>query len=210
MKKLKYLILILFIFPSIVYGSEIRRDLIDVTIHADGTASFTETWEVPEQHDTLFKKDFFNAKGVEISDFKIVNKSGLEYKYVKRLDKNERKTFSKTTHERSTSYNIVLDTYKDDVYTITYNVNGMIKKYSDGVYGIILWFKPFILFPPPVDITTLEKKYSALSVFILYPFSIGKISNTFSFIKRAFSIDFKIFSLTSFELLDVGNILPFS
>lgn len=140
MKKLKYLILILFIFPSIVYGSEIRRDLIDVTIHADGTASFTETWEVPEQHDTLFKKDFFNAKGVEISDFKIVNKSGLEYKYVKRLDKNERKTFSKTTHERSTSYNIVLDTYKDDVYTITYNVNGMIKKYSDGVYGIDFTF----------------------------------------------------------------------
>jgi hypothetical protein len=136
MKKLKYLLLLLFIFPCVVYGSEIRRDLIDVTIHADGTASFTETWEVPQQNDSYFQKDFFNVKGMEISNFKIVNKSGLEYKYVNRLNKDERKTFSRTKHERSVSYNIVLDTYKDDVYTITYDVDGMIKKYNDNTYGI--------------------------------------------------------------------------
>ena len=136
MKKLKYLLLLLFIFPCVVYGSEIRRDLIDVTIHADGTASFTETWEVPQQNDSYFQKDFFNVKGMEISNFKIVNKSGLEYKYVNRLNKDERKTFSRTKHERSVSYNIELDTYKDDVYTITYDVDGMIKKYNDNTYGI--------------------------------------------------------------------------
>ena len=91
MKRLKYLLLIVFLIPTVVFASEIRKDSIDVLIHADGTASVTETWEVPRQNDTLFQKDFFNLEGVEISNFKIVNKSGYEYKKVNRVNKNNRK-----------------------------------------------------------------------------------------------------------------------
>ena len=136
MKKLKYLLLIVFLIPTVVFAAEIHKDSIDVLIHADGTASVTETWEVPRQNDTLFQKDFFNTEGVEISHFKLVNKSGLEYKKVNRINKNNRKEYQEVTRDRSKSYKIVLDTYKEDTYTITYDVKGMIKKYNNGVYGI--------------------------------------------------------------------------
>ena len=136
MKKLKYLLLVLFLIPSVVLAAEIRKDSIDVLLHADGTASVTEIWEVPRQNDTLFQKDFFNTEGVEISNFKLVNKSGLEYKKVNRINKNNRKEYQEITRDRSKSYKIVLDTYKEDTYTITYDVKGMVKKYNNGVYGI--------------------------------------------------------------------------
>ena len=140
MKRIKYLLLIIFLLPFSVLAADIRKDTIEVNLHADGTASITEVWEVQTQKDSYFQKDFFNAEYVEISNIKIVNKSGLEYTYVDKLNKSDRKTYTLVTHDRSKSINMVLDTYKDDVYTITYDVSGMIKHYSDGVYGIDFTF----------------------------------------------------------------------
>ena len=140
MKRLRYLLLTIFLIPSIAFASDIKKDTIDVVIHQDGSASITETWEVPTQKDTYFSKDFFNAEGLEISNVKIVNKSGLEYKQVDKLDKSERKTYNIINHDKSKSINMVLDTYKDDTYTITYDLNGMIKHYKDGIYGIDFTF----------------------------------------------------------------------
>ncbi len=136
MKNIKYLLLVLFLIPFSAFASEINKDTIEVLIHEDGTASVVETWDVRTQKDCYFQKDFFNSENVEINNIKIVNKSGLEYKYVDKLDKTERKTYTFNKKDKSKSLNVVLDTYKDDVYTITYDVNGMIKKYSDGMYGI--------------------------------------------------------------------------
>ena len=140
MKKLLLLITILFMLPVSVLASEIRKDTIDVVINEDGTASVTETWEVPKQSDTYFVKDFFNIQGVEISNFKIVNKQETEYKEVDKLNKNNRKTFKVVNHDISKTLEIILDTYKDDVYTITYDVKGMIKHYKDDVYGLDFTF----------------------------------------------------------------------
>ncbi|MCR4581339.1 MAG: DUF2207 domain-containing protein [Bacilli bacterium] len=136
MKKIKYLLFLLILLPTVVFASEIRKDTIDVVINADGTATFTEKWEVPKQNDTVFYKDFFNIQGEEITDFKIVNKAGYEYKKVDKVDKNKRKEYQEIKRDISLSYKVILDTFKDDVYTVTYNVKGMIKKYSDDVYGI--------------------------------------------------------------------------
>ena len=136
MKKLKYLLLIIFLIPTVVFAAEIRKDSIELIIHEDGTASVTEVWDVGKQNDTYFQKDFFNLDGVEISNFKIVNKSGYEYKKVKKVNKDNRKEYSEKNRDKSKSYNIILDTYKDDQYTLTYDVKGIIKKYSDGFYGI--------------------------------------------------------------------------
>ena len=136
MKKLRYLLLLLFIIPSIVLASEIRKDSIDVVIHEDGSATFTEQWEVPKQNDTVFYKDFFNTTGEEITNFKIVNKSGYEYKLVDKVSKDKRKEYQLIQRDKSLTYKVILDTFKDDVFTITYDVKGIIKKYSDGIYGI--------------------------------------------------------------------------
>ena len=136
MKKLKYLLLVLFLIPSVVLAAEIRKDSIEVLIHEDGSASVTEVWDVSRQNDTVFQKDFFNLNGAEISNFKIVNKSGYEYQKVNKINKDRRKEYSEKNRDTSKSYKIVLDTYKDDQYTLTYDINGIIKKYSDGSYGI--------------------------------------------------------------------------
>ena len=136
MKRLKYLLLLILLLPITVFAAEIRKDSISVTIHSNGTASFVETWEVPKQNDTVFYKDFFNTTGEEITNFKLVNKAGAEYKKVDKVSKDKRKEYTDIKRDKSLSYKIVLDTYKDDVYTITYDVKGMIKKYSDGIYGI--------------------------------------------------------------------------
>ena len=140
MKKRLLIIIIMMIFPFSVFASEIRKDTIDVYINSDGTAKVTEIWEVPKQSDSYFVKDFFNISNIEISNFKIVNQSGTEYQEVDNLNKKKRKTFKIVNHDISKTAEIVLDTYKDDVYTITYDVKGMIKHYSDGVYGIDFTF----------------------------------------------------------------------
>ena len=140
MKKILLLIICILLLPISVLAAEIRKDTIDVVINEDGSASVTEVWEVPKQNDSYFVKDFFNIQGVELSNFKIVNKSETEYKEVDKLNKNNRKTFKVVSHDISKTLEIVLDTYKDDVYTITYDVKGMIKHYNDGVYGLDFTF----------------------------------------------------------------------
>ena len=80
MKRFKYLLLILFLIPTIVFASDIKQDTIDVSIKADGSATVVETWEVDRQNQNEFQKDFFNLSGVEISNFKIVNESDVELK----------------------------------------------------------------------------------------------------------------------------------
>ena len=140
MKRLLYLLIIILLLPISVLAAEVRKDTIDVLIHEDGTATFTEQWEVPKQKDTYFQKDFFNMEGVEIYNVTIVNKSGSEYTKVDKLNKNDRKTYTLASTDKAKSINMVLDTYKDDVYTITYDVKGMIKHYADDIYGIDFTF----------------------------------------------------------------------
>jgi len=140
MKRLKYLLLLIILIPFNVYASQIKKDTIDVTLHSDGTASVVEKWDVSSQRDTYFQKDFFNASDIEISNIKIVNKNGTEYTNVKKLNKDDRKTYTLVTHPKYKSLKVVLDTYKDDTYTITYDVKGMIKKYKNDVYGLDFTF----------------------------------------------------------------------
>ena len=64
--------------------------------------------------------------------------------------------------------------------------------------------------PPPVEIIASENKYSALFVFFFTPLSILFIEITFSFMKYAFFILARIFSLTSEAEFETGKILPSS
>lgn len=135
MKHIKYLLLLIFIIPSIVFASEIKQDTFEVNIKQDGTVSITETWDVPRQASNEFQKDFFNLQNVSIEDFKIESEN-VNILTVDKLKKDKLNTVTKVKRDKSISYKMLLDTSSDKKYTLTYTVKGMIKKYKDGVYGI--------------------------------------------------------------------------
>ena len=139
MKNIKYLLLIIFLIPTIIFASEIKQDTIEVNIKADGSVSVTEVWEVPRQASNEFQKDFFNLKDVSIENFTVKSET-INIEKVSKLKKDKLNTLSETKRENSISYKMLLDSSSDKKYTLTYDVKGMIKKYKDNVYGIDFTF----------------------------------------------------------------------
>lgn len=139
MKKIKYLLLIIFLFPVIVFASEIKQDSIEVNIQQDGSVSVTETWEVPRQASNEFSKDFFNLNNVVIENFTVKSET-INIEKVSKLKKDKLNTLSEVKRDKSISYKMLLDSSTDKKYTLTYDVKGMIKKYKDNVYGIDFTF----------------------------------------------------------------------
>ena len=139
MKRLKYLLLIIFMIPTIVFASEIKQDTIDVSIKEDGSVSVVETWEVPRQNSNEFQKDFFNLKDASIENFTITSEN-VSINKVKKVKSDQLNTYSEIIRDKSISYKMILDTSSEKTYTITYDVKGMIKQYSDNIYGIDFTF----------------------------------------------------------------------
>ena len=60
MKNLKYLLLILFLFPLSVYADDIYSRNIDIYLTKDGNANVTETWDVKADSGSEWYSTFKN------------------------------------------------------------------------------------------------------------------------------------------------------
>ncbi len=72
MKKLKYLLLVLFLFPLSVYADNIYSRNMDIYITKEGNANVTETWDVKADSGSEWYISFKNMGNTRISNYKVL------------------------------------------------------------------------------------------------------------------------------------------
>lgn len=82
MRKLKYLLLILFLFPVLVYADKIYDLKMNVNINKDGNANITEVWTVKAEDGSEWYKTMNNMGNMKLYNYK-VSMDGKELSYEK-------------------------------------------------------------------------------------------------------------------------------
>ena len=148
------LILSFFSFMNIAFASKVNRIDIDVTIDENGDALVVEKWNIQKQATTTFQRDFYDANSIKISEYSVSDDKNSSYREVANQDFNPKDgfiyTFVDEGYKKALKFATIGD--KND-YTISYKVEGMIKKFTD-VSGIDFYFIG------PNDIQT----YGAISI----------------------------------------------
>lgn len=134
------LILSFFSFTSIVFAAKVNKVDIDVFIDESGDAIVTEKWNIQKQKHNVFQRDFYDVQDVKISDYSVSDEKNSSYREVENKDFDARDgfvyTFTDSGYTKSLKFATIGD--KND-YTLSYKVEGMIKKFTD-VYGIDFYF----------------------------------------------------------------------
>lgn len=136
MKKLKYLLLVLFLFPLSVYADNIYSRNMNIYITKEGTANVTETWDVKADSGSEWYTTFKNMGNTTISNYKVLM-DGKEMTSLNNWD------VSASLKEKSGKYGINyledgLDLcfgkgdFKRHKYTVTYDINNIIFNVSDA------------------------------------------------------------------------------
>ena len=134
------LILSFFSFVSIVSASKVNRVDIDVSIDENGDAIITEKWNIQKQKQNVFQRDFYDVQDVKISDYSISDDKNSSYREVDNKDFDAKDGFVYTFVDDGYTKALKFATIGDkNDYTISYKVEGMIKKFED-VYGIDFYF----------------------------------------------------------------------
>jgi len=153
------LILSFFSFTNIALASKVNKVDIDVSLDENGDAIIVEKWNIQKQTATTFQRDFYDANVLKISDYSIVDDKNSSYREVSNDEFNPKDgfvyTFVDEGYKKALKFATIGD--KND-FTITYKVEGMIKKFKD-VFGIDFYFIG------PNDIQT----YGAISIHIKAP-----------------------------------------
>ena len=134
------LILSFFSFTNIVLAAKVNKVDIDVDIDASGDAIVTERWNIQKQTKNVFQRDFYDVQDVKINDYSISDDKNSSYREVSNRDFDAKDGFVYTFIDNGYSKALKFATIGDkNDYTITYRVEGMIKKFDD-VYGIDFFF----------------------------------------------------------------------
>ena len=136
MKNLKYLLLVLFLFPLTVYADNIYSRNMDIYITKDGTANVTETWDVKADSGSEWYISYVNMENTSISNYKVL------------MDGNEMTSLSNwnvkaSLSQKSGKYGINYTDnglelcfgkgdYKRHKFTLTYDINNIIFNVSDA------------------------------------------------------------------------------
>ena len=134
------LILSFFSFTSIAFASKINRVDIDVALDENGDAIVVEKWNIQKQTTTTFQRDFYDANTIKVSEYSVSDDKNSSYREVSNQDFNPKDGFVYTFVDEGYKKAIKFATIGDkNDYTITYKLEGMIKKFTD-VYGIDFYF----------------------------------------------------------------------
>lgn len=155
------LILSFFAFMNLTSAAKVNRVDIDVSLDAKGDAIVTEKWNIQKQAQNVFQRDFYDVQDIKISNYSFSDDKNSSYREVDNKSFNAKDgfvyTFIDSGYTKALKFATIGD--KND-YTITYKVEGMIKKFSD-VYGLDFYFIG------PSDTQT----YGAISIKISSPFT---------------------------------------
>ena len=136
MKKLKYLLLVLFLFPLSVYADNIYSRNMDIYITKEGTANVTETWDVKADSGSEWYTTFKNMGNTTISNYKVLMDG-------KKMTSLSHWDVSASLSQKSGKYGINYledglelcfgkGDFKRHKFTVTYNINNIIFNVSDA------------------------------------------------------------------------------
>ena len=136
MKNLKYLLLILFLFPLSVYADDIYSRNIDIYLTKDGNANVTETWDVKADSGSEWYSTFKNMGNTTISNYKVLM-DGKEMTSISNWDVNA----SLSAKSGKYGINYIDDgvelcfgkgDFKRHKFTVKYDINNIIFNVSDA------------------------------------------------------------------------------
>ena len=135
MKKLKYLLLVLFLFPLSVYADNIYSRNMDIYITKEGNANVTETWDVKADSGSEWYISFKNMGNTRISNYKVLM-DGVEMTGLSTWNVNA------SLSQKSGKYGINYTSdaielcfgkgdFKRHTFTLSYDINNIIFNTSD-------------------------------------------------------------------------------
>lgn len=136
MKKLKYLLLVLFLFPLSVYADNIYSRNMDIYITKEGNANVTETWDVKADSGSEWYISFKNMGNTRISNYKVLM-DGVEMTGLSTWDVNASRS------QKSGKYGINYTSdaielcfgkgdFKRHTFTLSYDISNIIFNTSDA------------------------------------------------------------------------------
>ena len=136
MKKLKYLLLVLFLFPLSVYADNIYSRNMDIYITKEGNANVTETWDVKADSGSEWYISFKNMGNTSISNYKVLM-DGVEMTSLSTWNVNA------SLSQKSGKYGINYTSdaielcfgkgdFKRHTFTLSYDINNIIFNTSDA------------------------------------------------------------------------------
>ena len=133
MKKILLVIISFFLMIPSVSAAYITSSDVEIVIDELGDAAVTEKWVIREQDGEKYLEKYFNGiENAKVTDFKIEDIHNSIYEKVDKL--NDKMKFSYQVEEKSKGkkkkYKFTI-LEEDNVFTLSYKVKGMIKKYTD-------------------------------------------------------------------------------
>ena len=136
MKRLKYLLLVLFLFPLSVYADNIYSRNMDIYITKEGNANVTETWDVKADSGSEWYISFKNMGNTRISNYKVLM-DGVEMTGLSTWNVNASRS------QKSGKYGINYTSdaielcfgkgdFKRHTFTLSYDINNIIFNTSDA------------------------------------------------------------------------------
>ena len=136
MKKLKYLLLVLFLFPLSVYADNIYSRNMDIYITKEGNANVTETWDVKADSGSEWYISFKNMGNTRISNYKVLM-DGVEMTGLSTWNVNASRS------QKSGKYGINYTSdaielcfgkgdFKRHTFTLSYDISNIIFNTSDA------------------------------------------------------------------------------
>lgn len=136
MKRLKYLLLVLFLFPLSVYADNIYSRNMDIYITKEGNANVTETWDVKADSGSEWYISFKNMGNTSISNYKVLM-DGVEMTSLSTWNVNA------SLSQKSGKYGINYTSdaielcfgkgdFKRHTFTLSYDINNIIFNTSDA------------------------------------------------------------------------------
>lgn len=139
MKKYLLLMLSIFLFTPKVFATNLINKMdIYVEISEDGNAFVTEEWQINNQNNTYYEKEFYEINGAVITDVVISDSNNSEYTYVDKFSTSKNLIY----HVQGTKKNKLIKFMtngREATIKIQYKVDGMITKFDD-IEGINWYF----------------------------------------------------------------------
>lgn len=136
MKKLKYLLLILFLFPLSVYADNIYSKNMDIYLTKEGNANVKEVWDVKASEGSEWYILFSDLGNVNITNYKVLmdnEELTLINNWDTSLNINQKnKKYGINYLENGLELCFGKSDYKRHTFTITYDINNIIFNVSDA------------------------------------------------------------------------------
>lgn len=152
-------VLCLLAFPATINAASpaIRDISITVDLQEDGSAVFTEVWDVTTASGTEFYIPKHNTEGRTITDFTVTDETGKVFENVPYWDtelSREEKAGTSGILQASDGYELCwgFGSYGDHVFTLRYTVSGIVQSLqdADAMYWTLV---PHDMFAPPQHVS---------------------------------------------------------